>query len=84
MSAIPTIHDNGTKKADLLFALTTADEALDKAAEALAKTGPNPRDYYPQGPGAFDKAADEHETRMRQIGKMRADLSEVVNAIFFK
>lgn len=84
MPTIPTIHDNGTKKADLLFALTTADEMLDKAAAALAATGPNARDYYPQGPGAFDKAAAEHETRMRQIGKVRADLQEIVNAIYFK
>jgi hypothetical protein len=84
MPAIPTIHLNGTSKSALLHALTTAEEALAKTGEALAETAPNGRDYYPQGPDAYGKAADEHDARMAAIGKMRADLTEIVNAIYFK
>ena len=84
MTAIPTIHDNGTPKAALLAALTAADEAIGKAAKALVQTATNARDYYPQGPDAFNKAADEHEARMSALAKMREDFREVVNAIYFK
>ena len=48
------------------------------------QTAPNARDYYPQGPDAFNKAADEHEARMSALAKMREDFREVVNAIYFK
>lgn len=84
MPAIPTIHLNGTSKDALLHAFTAADEALAKAGKALAETAPNARDYYPQGPDAYGKAADEHDARMMALGKMRADICEVVNAIYFK
>ena len=84
MPTIPTIHLNGTSKAALLHALTEADAAISKAGHALAETAPNARDYYPQGPSAYGKAADEHAARMTALGKIRADLAEIVNAIYFK
>lgn len=84
MPTIPTIHLNGTSKKTLLEWYEAAYAALGKAADALAEAAPNGRDYYPQGPDAYSKAAAEHEARMRQIGKMRADIEEIVNDIYFK
>lgn len=65
---LPTIHNNGTSKRALIEANCEASSALRLALEALAAACPNARDYYPQGPGAFNLAMREHEAR---IGKLR-------------
>lgn len=57
---IPTIHTNGTAKADLIKSIINANRALAVALVAMAECRPNGRDYYPQGPEAFGKARDEH------------------------
>ncbi len=49
---LPTIHLNGTSKANLIEPLCEASQSLDLAYEALKRTGPNGRDYYPQGQAA--------------------------------
>ena len=48
MVTIPTIHPNGSSKADLLAKLRTAISLIDKAIDAIRQTAPNGRDYYPQ------------------------------------
>lgn len=77
----PTIHHNGTSKRDLLEGYVNADAAIRKAMEAMAKTCPNGRDYYPQGPHAMGQAQREHEARMealRDIAKQMVALAEAV------
>lgn len=81
---IPTIHDNGTPKAQLLLQIERAHTKLGDALKALAEMAPNARDYYPQGPDAFYAATDEHQARMEPLRKARADLEAMTNAIFFK
>jgi len=57
----PTVHLNGTSKAELIENLEKANTALHDACSALAGTAPNARDYYPQGPDAYGKARDAYQ-----------------------
>jgi hypothetical protein len=52
----PTVHLNGTGKADLLEAARTAYSALGEARRALQGVCPNGRDYYPQDAGQAGSA----------------------------
>jgi hypothetical protein len=64
---VPTIHLNGSD-ADVLYKQArTADRALRTALEALYAMGPNGRDYYPQGDGAFEAACKEHNARIDRV-----------------
>ena len=53
---LPTIHLNGTDPKTLLGDAINAMDALRTAIEALDKTAPNGRDYYPQGSDALGLA----------------------------
>lgn len=68
---IPTIHLNGTSRDVLAAALEEAGSRLHDARDALAKTAPNGRDYYPQGAragrDAISWALDEHWARMHSL-----------------
>ena len=64
---LPTIHLNGTSPQDLLDGYRAAMDAVQAAGEALAKCGPNGRDYYPQGPDAIGVAADQHRMRREAV-----------------
>jgi len=78
---VPTIHINGTSRADLLAGIVNAMDALHAAEIALAGAYPNGRDYYPQGPGAITEATAQHVARQRAINRVRADLAEIAEAI---
>lgn len=71
----PTIHDNGTPARHLSADYSQAADAIHEARVVLAKCGPNPRDYYPQGAGAFERACDEHSARMEALAKVIEELA---------
>ncbi len=73
----PTIHLNGTSKNDLAQGYCLANEAVRSAMNKLAESAPNARDYYPQGPGAWEKARDEHDARMEALRKVRSELYDL-------
>ena len=73
----PTIHMNGTSAKDLLEQYRTAMEALSAAGDALAKCGPNGRDYYPQGPDAIGTAMDEHRSRRLRLEAIYDEITEL-------
>jgi len=73
----PTIHLNGTSAKDLLEQYRNAMEAISAAGDALAKCGPNGRDYYPQGPEAIGKALDEHRSRRQRIEVIYDEITEL-------
>lgn len=77
----PTIHLNGTMSADLYDGYTAASDAVRAAIQALAKTGPHGRDYYPQGNGVIFHAVDEHSNRMAMLESVRAELDELACGI---
>ena len=72
---LPTIHMNGTSKADLFDGYMTALEAMQAAIDAVIQTGPNGRDYYPQGDAALRQAMDEHRDRLKRLGAVADELN---------
>jgi hypothetical protein len=56
---LPTIHLNGTGAANLEREYRAVRLAINAAVEALERATCNPRDFYPQGPEAYEQARDE-------------------------
>lgn len=56
---LPTIHLNGTGAADLKAQYHAVRLAINSAIRLLENATCNPRDFYPQGPGVYEKAAAE-------------------------
>jgi hypothetical protein len=71
---LPTIHMNGTSARALLEGYCNAISAIHDALDALARTAPNGRDYYPQGPDACATADREHDDRKRALMKVLNEL----------
>lgn len=60
--ALPTIHLNGTGAAALRDEYRKVRKLANETADALADATCNARDFYPQGPEAFQQAqADRRE-----------------------
>lgn len=79
----PTIHLNGTAKEDLVERWNDAYTAVVEAIGRLQESGPNGRDYYPQGPAAFTQAQAEHLERLHKLQSVRADLDELREHVMF-
>lgn len=77
----PTIHLNGTSANALLDQYTTAGDAVRLALEALGNAAPNGRDYYPQGPAAFEQARKEHDARTAKLREVLVDLGELAEHV---
>lgn len=78
---LPTIHPNGTPKRMLMDGLMTVHAALDAVYGLMRQCAPNGRDYYPQGPEAFDKAFDEHLRRMQKLVDATEAWEAYMNAV---
>lgn len=79
--AIPTVHLNGTSRDGLLEPICKATDAIHDAIAAVAETAPNARDYYVQGPDAFQVARKQHECRMHKLADVIRELREIGEAI---
>jgi hypothetical protein len=79
--AAPTVHLNGTGRAQLVEPLQAAARALRAAIAAVEDAAPNARDYYPQGPGAFERARSEHVARLARLQAVLGELSAVWESI---
>ena len=77
----PTVHLNGTSKEELYRNLDDAVTAIFHALTAIHNTGPNGRDYYPQGPDALSKAQAEHDFRINRMHEVRRKLYEMMETI---
>jgi hypothetical protein len=64
MTTLPTIHLNGTGADTLLREYSAARVAIEAALDALASATCNPRDFYPQEPGAWERARAERDAVM--------------------
>jgi hypothetical protein len=78
---IPCIHFNGTSKEALIRELCNASEALEAAFQALKKTAPNNRDYYPIGAAAFEAAYNEHNARLAKVDDVKKEVDALTCAI---
>lgn len=81
MTAIPTIHLNGTGYATLRDEYAKAYDAIGKAVEALAATTCNGRDFYPQGEDAYYRARDERTEAFTKLREAHAYVGEILMGI---
>lgn len=71
---VPLVHLNGTAKCDLIQPLREALVVLNEAVDALAKTAPNGRDYYPMGACVFRLAQQQHTERIERVKNIIAEV----------
>jgi hypothetical protein len=81
MATFPTVHMNGTSKAELMRLTMAAMDAADDFFAALAAMTPNGRDYYPQGDQACNAAMAEHRARIVALTCIKAELVDHAEAI---
>lgn len=67
MNTLPTIHTNGTGPQMLLEGYLNARTACQAALDAIQQIEFNARDYYPQGPQAWQDARNEMARHQRAI-----------------
>ncbi len=75
---LPTIHLNGTSKLTIMTEIGAAMDAVECAITALKKAAPHGRDYYPQGPGTYVKATEEHLARMDKLVAVSYELGQIL------
>jgi hypothetical protein len=64
---LPTIHLNGTGAQNLKHEYRAARRAIGAAVDALAAATCNARDFYPQEPGAWQRARAERAEAFRLL-----------------
>ena len=78
---LPTVHRNGTGKEALLEQACNALRAIRAAQEAMGNAFPNARDYYVQGPDAFERASRQWEARIDALREIYTDLEAIAEHI---
>ena len=78
---VPMVHLNGTSQAELERGYEEALQLLDQAADELAKTAPNGRDYYRYEGDALARAQREHEARMSGVRAARDQVEVILMAL---
>lgn len=78
---VPTVHLNGTSKAELLAQIEQAYGAIAAAIKALGNAHPNARDYYVQEPAAITAATNEHRSRVDRLVAVNMELHALHVAI---
>jgi hypothetical protein len=81
MTAIPTVHLNGTSGSSLKREYLIAYEAIDKSIEALADATLNARDFYPQGADAYSQARAERDAAFEKLRQAQAYVEQVLEGI---
>lgn len=80
--AIPTVHLNGTPKAELIEQLCNAYNALQEALKVMRQATPNGRDYYVQADKeALTDALRQHNYRQAKVCEVMDDLEQITIAI---
>jgi hypothetical protein len=64
---LPTIHLNGTGAANLEAEYRAVRQTVDGATRLLEQATCNARDFYPQEPGAWQRARDERAEAFRLL-----------------
>jgi hypothetical protein len=67
MTALPTIHINGTGAETLRAEYQALSEALQAAEDRLLAATCNGRDFYPQGPDAYYVARQERDGMLAKL-----------------
>lgn len=77
----PIVHLNGTGWKDLYAQTEAAVDAIQAAIKAMCAGGPNARDYYVGPVGAWEKARDQHDSRVKRLLEVKAELEHIWIAI---
>ena len=72
----PTVHMNGSGFDSLWDGYDAADDKIIELRDAFGKIEFNARDYYPQGPDAWNKAVDERQAINQKIRDIKNYLDE--------
>ena len=72
----PTVHLNGTGFDSLWQGYDEADDKLIELRDTFGQIEFNARDYYPQGPDAWNKAVDERQAINQKIRDIKNYLDE--------
>jgi hypothetical protein len=64
---LPTIHLNGTGAAELEAQYRAVRHVISMAIRTLGHATCNARDFYPQGPGAYEKAVNERQQAFEHL-----------------
>ena len=67
MVTLPTIHINGTSAGSLQEEYHNVRKAVMTAFDALASATCNHRDFYPQEPGAWERAREERQKMLQML-----------------
>lgn len=81
VTAVPTVHINGTAKQDLFDPIIQARQDILIAIESLKKCAPNGRDYYVQDNSAFTVAVNEYGERVRALEFVAEELMTLAEKI---
>lgn len=73
----PTIHLNGTSRAQLHTDYRNAAATLRRALNDLAATAPHGRDYYVQSGNAIATAIEQHVSRVQRVESVMKELEEI-------
>lgn len=77
---VPIAHLNGSGRSGLTRQYTDALMALTEAYETLQAASPHGRDYYVV-PGSFEKARDEHQTRLDRIRDVAQEVAQILGSL---
>ncbi len=82
--SLPTVHTNGTSRGELVRLRLNVVGAIREAVVELRKAAPHGRDYYVQGPDAYNTARVIHEGRLAELEgvgeRIRAEALEIQDA----
>ena len=78
---LPLIHLNGTSKQELLDGACECGRLLREALQTMARHNPNARDFYPLGPGFYERARAEHEERCRLVESVAQSFMDLAEGI---
>jgi len=71
MTTLPTIHINGTSAKSLQDEYYKARKAITTAFDALVSATCNQRDFYPQEPGAWERARAERQKMLQMLKEVQ-------------
>jgi hypothetical protein len=78
---VPLVHWNGSGSDGLIDPLVEAIAQGRAFSDALAKTAPHGRDYYPLGDAALARAQGEHHSRMHRLNDLLAEAETIALAV---
>ena len=77
----PTVHLNGTTGSTLFGELHDALTAVNVAIEKVCDACPHGRDYYVEGPGAYEAARKQFNERLDALKEIAVELEALCDEV---